>query len=64
LPFIKDYILSVLSPEERLDATFNIAKEAFKGNKRLAMKDIENTVKRVRRKIYTDMDITRTLRGV
>jgi len=46
-----DYILSVLSPEDRLDAAFKIAGEAFKKTK-LTMKDIENAVKAVRRKAY------------
>lgn len=47
----EDYILSVLSPEERLDAAFKVAKEAFKGAK-LTMKDVDNAVKTVRRKAY------------
>jgi hypothetical protein len=46
-----DYILSVLSPEDRLDAAFKIAGEAFKKTN-LTMKDIENAVKTVRRKAY------------
>jgi len=46
-----DYILSVLSPEDRPDAAFKIAGEAFK-NTKLSMKDIENAVKSVRRKAY------------
>jgi len=46
-----DYILSVLSPEDRLDAAFKIAGEAFKKTN-LTMKDIENAVKTVRRKTY------------
>ena len=46
-----DYILSVLSPEDRLDAAFKVAAEAFKKTK-LTMKDIENAVKSVRRKAY------------
>jgi hypothetical protein len=49
----EDYILSVLSPEDRLDASFKIAKEAFKKTK-LTMKDIENSVKSIRRKIYEE----------
>jgi hypothetical protein len=44
-----DFILSVLSPEERLDAAFKIAGEAFKSTK-LTMKDIDNAVKSVRKK--------------
>lgn len=47
----EDYILSVLSPEERLDAAFKVAREAFKGT-RLTMKDVDNAVKAVRRKAY------------
>jgi len=47
----EDYILSVLSPEERLDAAFKVAKEAFNGV-RLTMKDVDNAVKTVRRKAY------------
>jgi hypothetical protein len=47
----EDYILSVLSPEDRLDAALKIAKEAFKGTK-LTMGDIDNAVKSVRRKAY------------
>jgi hypothetical protein len=47
----EDYILSVLSPEDRLDAAFKIAREAFKGTK-LTMKDIDNGVSLVRRKAY------------
>jgi hypothetical protein len=34
----EDYILSVLSPEDRLDAAFKVAREAFKGTK-LTVKD-------------------------
>jgi len=47
----EDYILSVLSPADRLDAAFKIAGEAFKKTK-LTMKDIDNAVKSVRRKAY------------
>jgi hypothetical protein len=47
----EDYILSVLSPEDRLDAAFRIAREAFKKSK-LSVKDVENAVKIVRRKAY------------
>jgi hypothetical protein len=45
----EDYILSVLSPEDRLDAALKIAREAFKGTK-LTMKDIDKAVKSTRRK--------------
>ena len=47
----EDYILSVLSPEDRLDAAFRVAGEVFKKTK-LTMKDIDNAVKSVRRKAY------------
>ena len=47
----EDYILSVLSPEDRLDAAFKVAKEAFK-NSKLTMADIDNAVRTVRRKTY------------
>jgi GH35 family endo-1,4-beta-xylanase len=47
----EDYILSVLSPEDRLDAAFKVAKEAFK-NSKLTMADIDNAVRTVRRKVY------------
>ena len=47
----EDYILSVLSPEDRLDAAFKVAGEAFKKTN-LTMKDVDNAVKAVRRKAY------------
>ena len=47
----EDYILSVLSPEDRLEATLKIAKEAFRKTT-LAVKDIERAVKKIRRKFY------------
>jgi len=47
----EDYILSALNPEDRLDAAFKVAKEAFKKTK-LTTKDINNAVKAVRRKAY------------
>jgi hypothetical protein len=47
----EDYILSVLSPEDRLDAAFKIAREGFKGTK-LTMRDIDRAVTSVRRKAY------------
>lgn len=45
----EDYILSVLSPEERLEAAFRLAKEAFKRTT-LTTKDIEKAIEKVRRK--------------
>jgi hypothetical protein len=47
----EDYILSVLTPEERLDAAFCVAEAAFKGNN-LTMKDVESAAKTIRRKAY------------
>ncbi len=47
----EDYILSVLSPEDKPDAALKIAREVFKGTK-LTMKDINIAVKSVRRKAY------------
>jgi hypothetical protein len=47
----EDYILSILSPEDRLDAAFKVAGEAFKKTK-LTMKDINNAVKAVRKRAY------------
>ncbi len=49
----EDYILSVLTPEERLDAAFRLAEVAFKGTT-LTMKDVENAVKTIRRKAYAN----------
>jgi len=47
----EEYILSVLPLEDRLDAAFKVAHEAFK-KKKLTLKDIDNAVKSVRRKAY------------
>lgn len=47
----EDFILSALPPEDRLDAAFKVACEAFKKT-RLTMKDVENAVKTVRRKVH------------
>ena len=44
-----EFILSVLSPEERIDAAFRVAKEAFKKTS-LTARDIENAVKSVRKR--------------
>jgi len=45
----EDYILSVLTPKERLDASFRVAEAVFKGTS-FTMKDVENAVKTIRRK--------------
>ena len=47
----EDCILSVLSPKDRLDAAFAVARQAFK-NSTLTMADVENAVKSVRRKAH------------
>jgi len=47
----EDYILAVLSPEERLEAAFNVFTQAFKKSS-LTVQDIEKAVKTVRRKAY------------
>ncbi len=47
----EDFILSALSPEDRLDAAFEVAREAFRKT-HLTMKDVDNAVKLVRRKAY------------
>ena len=46
-----DYILAVLSPDDRLDAALKLAGVAFKKT-RLTLKDVDNAVKVVRRKAY------------
>ena len=47
----EDYILSALSPEDRLDAAFIVAGEAFKKTK-LKIKDIDEAVRKIRKKPY------------
>ena len=47
----ENFILSVLSPEDRLDAAFTVARQAFKKTE-LTMKDIDKAVKSIRRKAY------------
>ena len=47
----ENFILSVLSPEDRLDAAFTIARQVFKKTE-LTMKDIDKAVKSIRRKTY------------
>ena len=45
----EDYILAVLSPKERLEAAFDMAREAFK-NTSLRLADVEVAVRKVRKK--------------
>lgn len=47
----ENFILSVLSPEDRLDAAFTVARQVFKKTE-LTMKDIDKAVKSIRRKAY------------
>ncbi|RPJ58376.1 MAG: hypothetical protein EHM12_07905 [Dehalococcoidia bacterium] len=47
----EDFILSILSPKDRLDAALKVAGEAFKKTE-LTVKDIENAVRSVRRRAY------------
>jgi hypothetical protein len=47
----EEYILSVLTPDQRLEAAFKIAKEAFKKTT-LTPRDIEKAVKTIRWKEY------------
>ncbi|HHT9134927.1 MAG TPA: hypothetical protein ACFYD2_08495 [Candidatus Avalokitesvara rifleensis] len=49
----EDYILSVLSPEERLEAALKLAKTAFKKTA-LRLKDVERAVEKVRRRAYEE----------
>ncbi len=51
----EEYILSVLSPEDRLDAAFKVAEEVFKKT-RLTVKDINKAVKMIRRKAYENKE--------
>ena len=48
-----DYILAVLSPKERLDAAFTMAREAFKDTA-LSLADIEAAVEKVRKRAYAE----------
>ncbi len=47
----EDYILAVLSPQERIEAAFNLTQQAFK-NSPLKPADVERAVKKVRKKAY------------
>jgi GH35 family endo-1,4-beta-xylanase len=47
----EDYILSVLSPEDRIDAAFMVAREAFK-KRQLTMNDVKQSISLIRGKIY------------
>ncbi len=45
----EEYMLAALSPEQRLEAAFRVAREAFRG-RTLTVGDVEEAVRRVRRK--------------
>ncbi len=49
----EDYILAVLSPEERLEAAFKVARQAFKDTS-LKLADVQAAVKKVRKKAYEE----------
>jgi len=49
----EDYILAALSPRERFEAAFNLAREAFKDSS-LTLDDIEAAVKKVRKRAYAE----------
>ena len=46
-----EYILSVLSPEDRLEAALQIARKSFRKTA-LTIEDIEKAVKKVRSRAY------------
>lgn len=47
----EEYVLAVLSPQDRLEAALRIAREAFQDTT-LTLADIEAAVRKVRRKHY------------
>jgi Zn-dependent peptidase ImmA (M78 family) len=49
----EEYVLAVLSPQERLEAALQIAREAFQRTS-LTLGDVEAAVKKVRRKLYAE----------
>lgn len=49
----EEYILAVLSPQERLEAALRVAREAFKGTT-LTLVDVEAAVRKVRRNLYAE----------
>ena len=50
-----EFILSVPSPQKRLDAAFEIAKTAFERSN-LTVEDIQKAVKRIRKKVYGEKE--------
>ena len=53
----EEYILAPLSAQERLEAAFRIAQEAFKV-RALSFSDVESAVRKVRRRLYADKQKT------
>ena len=49
----EEYILAVLSPEDRVEAALRIAQEAFK-HTTLTLDDVESAVRKVRRRRYAE----------
>lgn len=49
----ENYILAVLSPQERLEAAFNVAREAFKDTA-LKPADVRAAVEKVRKRVYAE----------
>ena len=47
----EEFILSALSPEERLEAAFSVARQAFRKTD-LKMGDIERAVKKLRKQAH------------
>ncbi|MBI1743110.1 hypothetical protein HYR54_08600 [Candidatus Acetothermia bacterium] len=47
----EEFILSALTPEERLEAAFKLAREAFKDTT-LTSEDLEAAIQKVRRRIH------------
>ena len=47
----EDYILAILSPQERLEAAFDVAREAFKATT-LKAADVRAAVEKVRKRVY------------
>jgi len=58
----EDYILSVLSPQERLDAALNVAREAFK-DRSLKPADVQAAVRKVRKRAYARRYVSESKTG-
>jgi predicted Zn-dependent peptidase len=48
---LEEFILSALTPQERLDAALKLAREAFRDTT-LTSEDLEVAIQKVRRRIY------------